>query len=186
MATFPSPPLSQQSSPANYWQGKRGREDPPHELAMGMCATGHWSVMQSCPPIIAPICISCSLSPCLTQPQDPNFFLPIRPRELQRGKKQVQYIFSRLASLLGSDLPKKTWDTSSEGGREHGEPFLLGGMKPGPRSTPISSHSCPSIDLLSTSRREEERDGSEEKGAGQRKSGAPEPDNIPLKDEKAP
>ena len=26
----------------------------------------------------------------------------------------------------------------------------------------------------------------EEKGAGQRKSGAPEPDNIPLKDEKAP
>jgi len=59
MATFSS--LSQESSKSNYCQGKRGREDPPHELAMGMCATGHWSVMQSCPPIITSICISCSL-----------------------------------------------------------------------------------------------------------------------------
>jgi hypothetical protein len=44
-------------------------------LTMGMCATGHWSVMQSCPPIITPICNSCSLFFTMPHPAARSKFL---------------------------------------------------------------------------------------------------------------
>lgn len=85
-----------------------------------------------------------------------------RPRKLQiRGenKRDIIQQINQLTRFRFGGSKEAPAGTSSDGGREHGEPILLGGMKPGPRSTPISSHPCPSP--LDLQERKEERDGGE-------------------------
>jgi len=127
------------------------------QLATGQsCSHAHPSLHQSAS--------HAASSPCHTQPHKiyPYHTEYARPRKLQiRGgnKRDIIQQINQLTRFRFGGSKEAPAGTSSDGGREHGEPILLGGMKPGPRSTPVSSHPCPSP--LHLQERGSDRDGGE-------------------------